>query len=109
MISKAQSGPITRFPADDFRHAKRLITTHNSKGQGVFLPDDDGDHHKIMLNGLAAANIIYSSQGAQVDLNDERDIKFAKENEVMPNFLCTLSIEMLTHSISRRFTSATAL
>ncbi|KAJ6092584.1 hypothetical protein N7486_007873 [Penicillium sp. IBT 16267x] len=83
MISKASSisGPITRFPADDLRHTKRLITTHNSKGKGVFLPDDDGDHHKIMLNGQAAANIIYSTRGAQVDLNNEQDIKFAKENE----------------------------
>lgn len=87
MISKATpvAGPITRFPADDLRHPKRLITTHNANGQGVFLPDDNGDHHKIMLNGQAAANIIYSTQGAQVDLNEERDIKFSKENEVSPS------------------------
>jgi len=109
MISKAFpiAGPITRFPADDLRHAKRLITTHNAKGKGVFLPDDDGDHHKIMLNGQAAANIIYSTQGAQVDLNNEQDIKFAKENEASPILHMRTNLrQSLTQRISRLFTSA---
>jgi hypothetical protein len=75
-------GPITRFPADDLRHAKRFITTHSKDGRGVFLPDDSGDHHKVMVQGKGVATIIYSTQGAQVDLNDEKDIEFAKKNEV---------------------------
>ncbi|KUI61928.1 hypothetical protein VP1G_09082 [Cytospora mali] len=74
-------GPCTKFPADDLRPTRRFVTTHNSKGEGVFLKDDEGDHHKVLCNGLAVANIIYSTQGSQVDLNDEKDVAFAAAHE----------------------------
>lgn len=76
-------GAITKFPAEGLRHARRFITSHNEKGQGVFVVDDDGDHHRIMVQGEAVANIIYSTKGAKVDLNDEKDLKYAKEKEVL--------------------------
>ena len=81
-IPTKTKGPIKRFPADDLRAAKRFTTTHNEKGLGVFLPDDHGDHHKVMLDGLAVANIIYSTKGELVDLNNDKDLKRAKEHEV---------------------------
>ncbi|VUC37206.1 unnamed protein product [Clonostachys rosea] len=78
---KQEQGPITQFPAADLRPTKRFITTHNAERKGVFLSEDAGDHHKVLVNGNAAANIIYSTQGAQVDLNDEKDVAFAAANE----------------------------
>lgn len=75
-------GPITKFPADDLRAARRLITSHNAQGQGVFCVEDDGDHHKVMVRGKGVANIIYSTHENPVDMNDEKDIKYAKANEV---------------------------
>ncbi|KAK0615699.1 hypothetical protein B0T17DRAFT_538847 [Bombardia bombarda] len=75
------SGPITKFPAEGLRHARRFITTHNKDGKGVFVADDDGDHHRIMLNGVAVANIIYSTEGNPVDMNDDKDLKFARDHE----------------------------
>jgi hypothetical protein len=77
-----EKGPITKFPADDLRHARRFITGHNSKGLGVFVGDDDGDHHLLMVNGNAVANIIYSTNANPVDMNDDKDIAYAKNNEV---------------------------
>ncbi|KAL7625207.1 hypothetical protein AAE478_004422 [Parahypoxylon ruwenzoriense] len=76
-----EPGPISKFPANDLRHSQRFITTYNKEGKGVFLPADDGDHHKIMVNNHAVANIIYSTLGNPVDLKDEADIKYARENE----------------------------
>ncbi|RYP80512.1 hypothetical protein DL770_006185 [Monosporascus sp. CRB-9-2] len=76
-----EPGPISKFPAPGLRHSQRFITTYNKEGKGVFLPADDGDHHKIMVGGHAVANIIYSTLGYPVDLKDEKDIKYARENE----------------------------
>ena len=75
-------GPIDRFPAEDLRHARRFITSHNSSGQGVFLKDDDGAHHRVMVNGNAVANIIYSTNANPVDMNDDKDLAYARDNEV---------------------------
>jgi hypothetical protein len=75
-------GPITRFPADDLRHARRYITSHNDSGEGVFVVDDDGAHHRGMVRGKGVANIIYSTGSNPVDMNDEKDIAYAKDNEV---------------------------
>ena len=76
------TGPITKFPADDLRPAKRLITAHNTKGQGIFYAEDDGDHHKVMVRGKGVANIIYSTHENPVNMNDDVDITYAKNNEV---------------------------
>ncbi|KAL4993009.1 hypothetical protein BDV10DRAFT_198661 [Aspergillus recurvatus] len=74
-------GPITKFPAEGLRHARRFITSHNQDGQGVFVVDDDGEHHRIMVEGLAVANIIYSTGETPVDLNDDADLTYARDNE----------------------------
>lgn len=77
-------GPITKFPAEGLRHARRFITSHNKEGQGVFVAADDGDHHRIMVEGLAVANIIYSTKENPVDMNDDQDLVYARDNEACP-------------------------
>lgn len=78
-------GAITKFPADGLRPIHRLITGHNKEGKGVFIHDDAGDHHRLLVDGEAAANIIYSTQDCPVDMNDDKDLEFAKNNEVFTN------------------------
>lgn len=75
-------GPITRFPADDLRASQRFITSHNEKGEGVFVATDNGDHHRVMVGGKGVANIIYSTKENPVNLAKEADIAYARENEV---------------------------
>ncbi|OAG00262.1 uncharacterized protein CC84DRAFT_1102722 [Paraphaeosphaeria sporulosa] len=75
-------GPITQFPAKDLRHARRFITSHNTKGEGTFLADDDGAHHRVMVNGNAVANIIYSTNANPIDMNNDKDLVYARDNEV---------------------------
>ncbi|KAF2439286.1 hypothetical protein P171DRAFT_421734 [Karstenula rhodostoma CBS 690.94] len=74
-------GPISKFPADDLRHARRFVTGHNTKGEGVFVNDDDGAHHRLMVNGNAVSNIIYTTEGNPVDLNGDKDLFYARDNE----------------------------
>lgn len=76
------SGPITQFPASDLRSSQRFITSHNAAGDGIFVTTDSGDHHRVMVNGKGAANIIYSTQGNPVDVTGEIDIALAAKNEV---------------------------
>lgn len=88
MSTSQLSHPYKGFPATDLRHPKRLVTTHNQDGKGVFLPDDDGDHHRVILDGDAVCNIIYSTQGNPVNINKEADVKRAEENEGMFILFC---------------------
>ncbi|KAI0449667.1 hypothetical protein F5B21DRAFT_508970 [Xylaria acuta] len=74
-------GPIAKFPAEGLRPTRRFITSHNAEGKGVFVVDDDGDHHRIMVQGEAVANIIYSTSGNPVDMNDDKDMIYARDNE----------------------------
>lgn len=74
-------GPVTAFPAEGLRPARRFISSHNKEGKGVFVVDDNGDHHRVMVNGAGVANIIYSTEGNPVDMNDDKDLKYARENE----------------------------
>lgn len=79
------------FPAPGLRKTQRFITGHNSEGKGYFVTSDHGDHHRVMGEKQAVANILYSTRETPVELNDDVDIKFAKENEVRmlcltPNF-----------------------
>jgi hypothetical protein len=76
------SGPITGFPAEGMHHPRRFITTHDKDGKSVFLPEDDGDHKAIMVAGAAAQSIMYSANKVPVNINEEADVKWAKENEV---------------------------
>ncbi|KAI0469316.1 hypothetical protein F4859DRAFT_516252 [Xylaria cf. heliscus] len=75
------SNPITKFPADGLRSARRFISSHNKDGQGVFVVDDDGDHHRVLCKGDAIGNIIYSTAEHPVDMNDDKDIRYARDNE----------------------------
>ncbi|CAI7568664.1 hypothetical protein PCG10_008760 [Penicillium crustosum] len=76
----ATEGPFTQFPGTGLPDIKRFITTHNSQGEGVFLPADNGDHQALMANGRGCQNILYTTQGEAVDLNGDVDIALAKNN-----------------------------
>lgn len=78
----ATPGPFTTFPGKGLPDIKRLITTHDEKGEGVFLPSDNGAHHALMGNGRGVQNIIYSTYGSAVDINDCKDIIAAQETTV---------------------------
>lgn len=79
-MANSDSGSITKFPTSGLRHAKRFITSHNASGKGIFVADDDGNHHSIMLKGKAVANTIYSTVSNPVDLHNEMDIVWAHNN-----------------------------
>ncbi|OJJ04861.1 hypothetical protein ASPVEDRAFT_74329 [Aspergillus versicolor CBS 583.65] len=76
----ATPGPFTKFPGEGLPDIRRFITTHNAQGEGIFLPTDNGDHQALMANGRGVQNIIYSTHGDAVDLNDEADLAFARDN-----------------------------
>lgn len=76
------SGPITGFPAEGLSEPQRLITGHDAKGRSIFLPTDSGDHQAIMVAGAASQSIMYSANKVPVDMNEDADVKFAKENPV---------------------------
>lgn len=82
MGSVPEEGPISRFPADDLRPITRYITSHNKQGKGVFVKEDDGNHHRVMVRGQGVANILYSTDSNPVDLNGDKDIDWAQKNEV---------------------------
>lgn len=84
----AEPGPIKDFPAPGLYHARRFITSNNEQGQGVFVVDDHGDHHRNMVNGRGLANIIYSTKENPVDLDGDADIAYARDNEVCFIFAC---------------------
>jgi len=70
------------YPAPGLRKAVRHITGHNNEGKSVFLGTDLGDHHRIMGDSQAIANIMYSTKETPVELNGDHDITYAAENEV---------------------------
>lgn len=70
------------FPAPGLRKTQRFITAHDSGGRSYFETSDHGDHHRVMGEKQAVANILYSTKENPVELNGDVDIKFAKENEV---------------------------
>ncbi len=94
---ESEAGPsvgyITQgFPAPGLRRTVRHITGHNDEGKTIFLTTDCGDHHSLMGEQQAIANILYSTMETPVDLNDNVDIKHAKEKEV----------SMLTMTLQRK-------
>ena len=70
------------FPAPGLPRTVRHITGHDAEGKAVFLSTDCGDHHLIMGEQQALANILYSTHETPVDINGDVDIKYAKENQV---------------------------
>ena len=81
-MAETDQGPASPAPANDLQPTRRLITTHNSSGQGVFAADDGGDHQRVIMGGKSSARIIYSTSSTPVDMNDEADLAFARNNEV---------------------------
>ena len=73
---------LTQFPAEGLRTSRRFITSHNKDGKGVFVVDDVGDHHRVLAQGLGVGNIIYSTAETPVDMNDDKDMFYARDNEV---------------------------
>lgn len=51
---------------------------------------DHGDHRDIMLGGLGAQNIFYSSGSNPIDVNNDTDLEFAKQKVVLPSAFRTL-------------------
>lgn len=73
---------VQSFPAPGLRQIFRHITGHNGEGKSVFLKSDQGEHHRVMGEQQAVANIIYSTQETPVELNGDVDIEKAKAREV---------------------------
>ncbi|PYI36018.1 hypothetical protein BP00DRAFT_442030, partial [Aspergillus indologenus CBS 114.80] len=71
----------TDFPVTGLSRVVRHITGHDAQGQSVFLATDNGDHHRVLGEQQAIGNIIYSTNQSPVELNDDVDIKYARENE----------------------------
>ncbi|KAK4222716.1 hypothetical protein QBC38DRAFT_489175 [Podospora fimiseda] len=72
---------LTTFPAPGLRASRRFITSHNAQGKGVFVVDDTGDHHRVLASGKGIGNIIYSTCETPVDMNDDKDLTYARDNE----------------------------
>ena len=81
-LLQTSAGYVQAFPAPGLRRNIRIITGHNAEGKGVFLSTDCGDHHRIIGNEQAIANIIYSTNETPVEMSGDVDLKYAKENEV---------------------------
>ncbi|KAI1125347.1 hypothetical protein F5Y10DRAFT_268174 [Nemania abortiva] len=81
------SGLCTEFPAPGLRNPIRYITGHNSRGDSVFLQTDHGDHRDIMLGGIGAQNIFYSSGSNPIDVNGNADLEFAKQKVGLRPFI----------------------
>ncbi|KAI1855541.1 hypothetical protein JX266_000406 [Neoarthrinium moseri] len=69
------------FPAPGLRRTVRHITGHDADGKATFLTTDCGDHHLIMGEQQALANILYSTHETPVNINDDVDVIHAKENQ----------------------------
>lgn len=72
----------TEWPVAGLSRVMRHITGHNVEGKSVFVSTDYGDHHRVIGEKQAIGNIIYSTNVTPIELNDDIDIKYAKENEV---------------------------
>ncbi|KAI0096908.1 hypothetical protein GGR51DRAFT_489053 [Nemania sp. FL0031] len=78
--SKPAAGFITNgFPAPGLRETHRHITGFDEHGKSIFIVSDSGDHHRVMGEGEALANIMYSTRETPVDINEEADLAKARE------------------------------
>ena len=75
-------GPVEGFPAGNLPAVRRFITTHNQEGLSVFHSEDDGSHQRVTFKAQGAINIIYSTGETPVDMNNEKDLAYASDNEV---------------------------
>lgn len=81
-LFQVNAGYCNVFPAPGLHRTVRHITGVNKDGKSIFLSTDCGDHHRVMGNEQAVANILYSTKETPANLNNNEDIKYAKENEV---------------------------
>lgn len=81
-LLSTSAGYVQSFPAPGLRRNVRIVTGHNAEGKGIFVSTDCGDHHRVIGNEQALANIIYSTKETPVEMNGDADLKYAKENEV---------------------------
>jgi len=114
-LLSTSAGYVQTFPAPGLRRTIRHVTGHNAEGKGIFMTTDCGEHHRIIGNEQALANIVYSTKETPVDLANDADLKYAKENEVrreLPaiTFECCilLFLPCLTLDFSPDFTSTMA-
>ena len=80
-LLSTSAGYVQTFPAPGLRRTVRHVTGHNADGQGVFLSTDCGEHHRIIGNEQALANIIYSTKETPVEMAGNVDLKYANDNE----------------------------
>ncbi|KAF2644243.1 NAD(P)-binding protein [Massarina eburnea CBS 473.64] len=73
--------PRSSYVTGCLRRTVRHITGLNEEGKAVFLGTDCGDHHRIIGNEQAIANILYSTNETPAELNGNVDLSYAKENE----------------------------
>ncbi|KAL2810945.1 hypothetical protein BJX63DRAFT_444386 [Aspergillus granulosus] len=72
---------VDGFPAPGLRKTVRHITGYNEAGQSVFLSTDCGDHHRVIGEAQAVANILYSTRETPIKLAENADVQAAKETE----------------------------
>lgn len=82
MTNQEESLIHTEHSVHELPHVVRHITGHNADGESVFLSTDIGYHCRELVGKSAISNIIYSTKGHPVRLNNETDVKFAHGNKV---------------------------
>jgi hypothetical protein len=107
------AGYVSTFPAPGLRRTVRHITGHNAEGKGIFLSTDDGAHHRVIGNEQAIANILYSTNETPAELNNDVDLKYAKETEVSESSAskpdltsCQFTNTTISHSLACTSTTA---
>ncbi|KAK7906572.1 hypothetical protein PG985_016309 [Apiospora marii] len=111
MATKEERNPAegyvtTSHPIQGLPRVVRHITGVNTEGQSVFLSTDTGDHHRELVKKSGLANILYTTGEHPVDLNNDADLKYARENEVSPNqlrplYCSSFSIEIVRLTIHK--------
>ncbi|KAI7912105.1 cupin domain-containing protein [Pyricularia oryzae] len=72
---------VDSFPAAGLRQVFRHITGNADDGKSVFLHSDHGNHHRVIGEKQAVANIMYSTQETPVELNGDVDVQKALSQE----------------------------
>lgn len=73
---------VDSFPAAGLRQVFRHITGNADDGKSIFLHSDHGNHHRVIGEKQAVANIMYSTQETPVELNGDVDVQKALSQEV---------------------------
>ncbi|KAF2844704.1 hypothetical protein T440DRAFT_409604 [Plenodomus tracheiphilus IPT5] len=78
---------VRGFPAPGLRQIVRHITGNTDDGHSSFLESNSGEHYRVMAENWEVTNIIYSMPETPVDLNDNKDVKLAQQEEVLSLYL----------------------